>query len=268
MHHIERRWRLALLDLDGTLYRGDRVIPGAPEFVTRLRKRGIHPVFFTNNATRPPQDVCLKLARFGIAAEPTEVCTSAEAAAWHLSQKLATKGARIAYVGQAGVVDALRAVDLEPVYAGDAAADLDNCEAAVLGLDPDADYRMLARFCDVVQRLAGFVLTNPDVRLPVSGRFLPGNGALGSFVATATGIAPYVAGKPNPDFVRFALARHRVAVEEALIIGDNLATDIACGAAAGLYAIHVRTGVAYEAETAAQWRADETVDSVADLFVE
>ncbi len=268
MHeHIE--WKLALLDLDGTLYRGDTVVPGAPDLVNRLRERAIQPVFFTNNSTRTPEEVCDKLRRFGIQAEPHEVCTSSQAAAHWLRRRIGD-GGRVGYVGQKGVSQALRAEGLEPVY-----VDVDGFEdlaldGAVLGLDPSVCYQGLARFCALVDRLQWFVLTNPDVRLPVDNTFRPGNGALGSFVETATGVSPYVAGKPNKDFAQFALERFGVEPKDALIVGDNLATDIACGNSCGVYTIHVRTGVVYAREgTQAKWggvQPDEVHDSVDNLF--
>jgi HAD superfamily hydrolase (TIGR01457 family) len=271
MRHDQREWKLALLDLDGTLYRGDAVIPGAPEFVNRLRERQIQPVFFTNNATRTPEEVCAKLGRFGIAAEPREVCTSSQAAAHWLRRRIGT-GRRVGYIGRAGLAEALRAEGLEAVHVDEDGFEPTTLEGAALGLDPSVCYEGLARFCALVDKLHWFVLTNPDVRLPVEGAFKPGNGALGSFVQTATGVRPYVAGKPNPDFVTFALERFGVGPEEALIVGDNLLTDIACGKSCGVYTVHVQTGVQYESQVRqsqlADVEPDEVHESVDDLFRE
>ncbi|CAM3811016.1 HAD-IIA family hydrolase [Alicyclobacillus pomorum] len=269
MNHTQRRWKAALLDLDGTLYRGETVIPGAVEFVQRLRKRGIQPVFFTNNATRTPGDVCLKLKRLGFDAFPNEVCTSAQAAARYLQREVA-EGSKVGYLGQSGLSFALEEAGLVPVSVAADDADVIECSAAVLGLDPTATYQSLARFCNLVGRLGAFVLTNADVRLPADDTFLPGNGALGSFVSTATGVSPYVAGKPNPDFVQYVLERFQVSVEDVLVIGDNLETDVASGVLSGVYTIHVQTGVVYSeaqnGEVRGQWQPNETWPSVASLF--
>jgi 4-nitrophenyl phosphatase len=271
MNHTQYRWKAALLDLDGTLYRGENVIPGAIEFVQRLRNRDIQPVFFTNNATRTPDDVCQKLKRLGIDASPNEVCTSAQAAARYLQRTL-TQGSKVGYLGQTGLSSALKDAGFVPVAVAADEADVIECSAAVLGLDPTATYSSLARFCSLVARLGRFVLTNADVRLPVDDSFLPGNGALGSFVSTATGVSPYVAGKPNPDFVQYALERFQVSAEDVLVIGDNLETDVASGVLSGVYTIHVQTGVVYPAAqqsvAGGQWQPNETWSSVAELFME
>ncbi|SFU82755.1 HAD-IIA family hydrolase [Alicyclobacillus macrosporangiidus] len=268
MRHGERAWQAALLDLDGTLYRGDEVVPGAPEFVERLRRRGIRPVFLTNNSTRTPRQVADKLNRMGITAEPDEVCTSAEASAHQLRERFGP--AYIGFVGLDGVREALvefghRAVELgTPEHDGHPGV-----AAVVVGLDPEITYRRLTAVCAEVSRLGAFILTNGDVRLPAGDRFVPGNGALGAFIETATGIRPYVAGKPNPDFVQFALQRYGLDPDGVLLIGDNRRTDVLAGKLAGVYTVQVQSGVQYaETESASTpLEPDEVHPSVADLFL-
>ncbi|MCL6600479.1 MAG: HAD-IIA family hydrolase [Alicyclobacillus macrosporangiidus] len=268
MRHGERTWQAALLDLDGTLYRGNEVVPGAPEFVERLRQRGIRPVFLTNNSTRTPRQVADKLKGMGIAAEPDEVCTSAEASAHQLREWIGP--AEVGFVGLDGLREALveyghRAVELGTPEHGDHPG----VAAVVVGLDPEITYRRLAVVCAEVLRLGSFVLTNGDVRLPAEDRFMPGNGALGAFIETATGVRPYVAGKPNPDFVRFALQRYGLDPDKVLLIGDNRRTDVLAGKLAGVYTVQVESGVQYaEAESSsASLEPDEVHRSVADLFL-
>lgn len=268
---------MALIDLDGTLYRGNEVVPGAPGFVARLRTRNIQPVFFTNNATRTPEETAQKLQGLGIAAQPEEVCTSGQAASSWLRRQHGA-GARVAYLGAPGLERALDAEGLEPVAVDVADTGTAStwtspvvCDAAVIGLDQTVTYGRLARFCSTVSALGRFVLTNADVRLPVARGFLPGCGALGQFVQTATGIEPVITGKPSVWFVAYALERFGAEVQTTLMIGDNLRTDILAGKRAGIYSIQVRTGVQ---DTSAEddggdiWlHADEVVPSVANLFV-
>ncbi|MCL6453683.1 MAG: HAD-IIA family hydrolase [Alicyclobacillus sp.] len=271
--HEDRRWSAALIDLDGTLYRGQSPIRGADAFVERLRQRGIQPIFFTNNATRSPVSVVQRLERFGIDAHPHEVCTAAQSAAALLKAEVGN--AVVLMVGEDGLRTALEEAGLRPVSIRHPKLGerLPHVQAAVMGLDQQVTYAELDRFCCVVTRLGSFYLTNGDVRLPRATGFQPGCGALGAFVATATGLTPVVAGKPNPAFVQYALERFDALPEETLLIGDNPATDIACGAAAGLYTIQVLSGVSAtsdrKADTVGQPEAgaDEVVDSVADLFV-
>lgn len=273
MKHNEGPWELALIDLDGTLYRGERTLPGAPEFLQRLRNRGIRPVFFTNNSTRTPKQVCEKLASHQIRADFHEVCTSAQASAAHIRRRHGA-GVTVLSIGQDGLREAIIEEGLTPLFVGgEESSRTGKADAAVLGLDANLSYQDLAVFCNEVMRLGEFILTNGDVRLPAEDRFLPGNGAVGSFVATATGLSPYVAGKPNPDFVEYALARYGVAPERTLVIGDNVETDVAVGKLAGLYTIQVTTGVQYLHESTSNqvrmtshYTADEVHASVENLF--
>ncbi|WDL96863.1 HAD-IIA family hydrolase [Alicyclobacillus sp. ALC3] len=259
--------RVALLDIDGTLCRGASAIAGAAEFVERIRDRKIRPVFFTNNATRTPEQVVSYLASCGIGAHIDEVCTSAQFAA-HIIAKRVGERAKVAYIGQSGLEQALSEQGCvlvrppsKPELGGDRGV-RHAAEAAVMGLDPTATYATLAWFCHQVVGIGWYMLTNNDARFPSDDGFVPGNGALGSFVTTATGIKPVVAGKPNPDFVRYTLERFSAEVDEAVVIGDNGATDIRAGLAAGVLTIQVRSGVPLPTEGS---EADFVVDSVADL---
>jgi 4-nitrophenyl phosphatase len=263
----EKRFRLALLDLDGTLWRDGVVIPGAPAFVERLRRQGVQPVFFTNNSSRTPDEVVAVLAKCAIQAAANEVCTTAQAAAHVLQQRL-HKGASVMYVGRDGVRTALLEADFMVRRAqGDALGEawLQDVDAVVVGMDQRVTYLDLAVVARVIARLGWFVLTNPDVRLPVEDGFLPGNGAQGALLSTATGVSPIVTGKPDPSFIDFALQRYQVSREETVIIGDNLYTDILAGQQASVHSIMVRSGVVFPPADDAPI-PDETVDSVDVLF--
>lgn len=261
----------ALLDLDGTLFRGRDVIEGAPAFVRILRSRGIQPIFFTNNSSRTPVQVAAFLRDLGIEAHPDEVATSAQAAASLICHRT-TAGGRgeasiVAFVGGSGLEEALRDEGLEPrrARADELRAEWVNRAAAVaVGLAPDACYGDLALLARVAHRVGWMVLTNPDRRLPVEDGFMPGNGALGAFVQTASSAEMFVTGKPDPSFVDYALRRFHLRREEVVIVGDNVETDVAAGRAAGLATVWVRSGLGGEIDPAhpPEW----TVDSVASLL--
>ncbi len=270
MTHKDVDWKLGLIDLDGTLYRGGRPIPGSAEFVVRLRERGIQPVFFTNNATRTPIAVVQHLERMGVEAFPHEVVTSAQASASRIGPSAAD--GYVLYIGEAGIHEALREEGHQPlsVRHPKVRERLNRVKAAVLGLDSQVNYAELALFCQKTAELGAFILTNADVQLPAEEGFLPGNGAIGAFVETASRVRPYVAGKPNPDFAGYALSRFGISREDAFVVGDNPETDIRCGRLFGLYSILVETGVAEAARRAANGELDdepdEVVGSVGDLF--
>ncbi|RIV29213.1 HAD-IIA family hydrolase [Alicyclobacillaceae bacterium I2511] len=258
--HRQRVWRAALLDLDGTLYRGNSVIPGAVEFVYRLRVQGIQPVFFTNNATRTPLQVVSHLQSMGIVAKATEVCTSAQATAVYIRKRVGED--TVGFIGELGLQTALREVGLQACSPREEGFH-EGLSAAVMGLDRQVTYQQLAQFSRLVNRLGEFILTNADLQVPVVEGFIPGNGAVGSIVTAATGVTPYVVGKPNPGFVDYALQKIGVPPDEVLLIGDNPDTDLACGRQAGVYTIQVRTGTMC---STANTLADEVWDSVASLF--
>lgn len=235
--------QVALLDLDGTLYRGDTVIEGAPEFVQRLRRRGIRPVYFTNNSTRTPMQVAQHLGAFGFDCTPDDVCTSAQAAAYQVAERYGA-GGRVAYLGMEGIRVALAESGMEPISVQRLSASNIVADAAVLGLCTDVTFAGLTAFCRVAEAVGGFYLTNADMRLPVTDGIWPGNGAFGQLISAVTGLTPIVAGKPEPSFVDYALKRYGYQRSEAVIIGDNLLTDILAGILANVYTIHVQTGIA------------------------
>ncbi len=279
----QRNWKLALVDIDGTLCRDAEPIAGAAAFINRLRSNGIQPVFFTNNSTRTPKQVIDVLRNVGIEGTVDEVCTSAQATAKYIADTQEA-GAVVCYLGESGLEEAMRAEGLVPISPKLDRFDEQSSEltAAVIGLDKDVHYQHLARFCRVVYRLQSFILTNPDVRLPVPGGFLPGSGALGAFVERVTGVTPIVIGKPQATFVEFALTRYHATSETTFIVGDNLFTDIAAANRAGVYSIHVQTGILQHPVGACSGRhvqtvaypspgdlpiPNETCASVAELFV-
>jgi 4-nitrophenyl phosphatase len=264
---MSKQFRLALLDLDGTLWRGGEVIPGAPEFVERLRRQGTQPVFFTNNSSRTPEEVVDALHRCRIDAEASEVCTSAQAAANVVGQS-SEGGSIVTFVGGRGLEVALQEAGMDARRAqGKAIREpwVQEAVAAVVGIDPAVTYTDLALVARVAYRVGSFVLTNPDVRLVVEDGFMPGNGALGALVATASGTTPVVTGKPDAAFVDFALQRYAATPEETVIIGDNLYTDILAGNNAGIYSILVRTGVSFP-KREDEPSPDVVTDSVEKIF--
>lgn len=271
MNHRTKRWKVGLIDLDGTLYRGATAITGAAGFVRRLRDNGVQPVFFTNNAMRSPVSVVQQLDKLRIDAHPHEVCTSAQAAADYLHRTV--HSGYVLTIGGDGLQEALREEGLQPLSIRHPKIQqrVGEVSGAVVGLDLHVTYAELDLFCTVAARIGSFTLTNGDVQLPTETGFKPGCGAIGMFVATATRLTPYVAGKPNPAFVRYALERFHANPHEAFIVGDNITTDIAAGVAAGVYTIQVLSGVMDPdaSATASQTGiADEVVQSVADLFCE
>ena len=229
------RFDLALVDLDGVAYRGHEPIDGAAEGLTSARARGMRLVFVTNNASREPESVANQLTELGIAAEPSEVMTAAQAAAQLLLTRL-PRGSKVLVVGGAGLVTAVRAAGYVVVQSAE-----DDPAAVAQGFSPDVGWPQLAEAAYAVGRGAWHVASNLDLSLPTARGFAPGNGSLVGAVQAATGVVPDSAGKPSPTM--YDMAVERAGARETLVIGDRLDTDLAGARAGGYIGLHVLTGV-------------------------
>jgi 4-nitrophenyl phosphatase len=202
------------LDLDGVLWRGDEAVPGSAEAMGALRTAGTRVAFLTNNSAAPVADVVAKLARMGIGAAPDEVLTSAQTAADLLRDAL-PRGARVLPCAGPGVVEALAAAGLTVVERAPA-------EAVVVGFHRDFDFDGLDRAAAAVRAGARLVATNMDPTFPAPDGVLPGAGSIVAAVATASGHAPEVAGKPEAPTV--AAVRRRFG-SSGVMVGDRPSTD-------------------------------------------
>jgi 4-nitrophenyl phosphatase len=201
-------------DLDGVIWRGEDPIPGSADAVAQLRRDGLRVGFLSNNSSLPVGDVVAKLARCGVPADPSEVLTSALAAADLLGSGLAPGSAVLTCAGP-GVTEALEAVGLRPVHAPPAAA-------VVVGFHRDFDFDELDRASRAVRGGARFVATNLDATYPIPGGLLPGAGSIVAAIATAAGATPEVAGKPSRPMA--AIVRKRLGTR-GVVVGDRPTTD-------------------------------------------
>ena len=222
-----------LFDLDGVLYRGDEAVPQAPPTMVELRRRGVRPVFLTNNSSRTPRQVADRLQAIGIEADPDEVVTSALATAELLAKR---GGGRAFVIGQDGVREALTDAGIHILEGEPEEADL-----VVVGFDGGATYGSLKRASLLVQRGARLIATNADGSYPAADGLWPGAGALLSVITTTTGAEPEIVGKPFPPL--FEAGRRRGGGGKPLVVGDRLDTDIEGGARLGWDTMLVLTGV-------------------------
>lgn len=226
---------VALVDLDGVVYRGPEPVAGAPRALAEVRAAGLRLAFVTNNAARAPEAVAAHLAALGIAARPCEVVTSAQAAATVAADAL-PPGAPVLVCGGEG----LRAAALERGLRLVSSAD-DRPAAVLQGLSLSLTYADLAEATLAVRGGARWIAANGDTTLPTSRGIQPGNGALVAAVAVATGRRPVVCGKPEPPL--FLEAVRRCAATRPLVVGDRLDTDIEGAVRLGLPSLLVLTGV-------------------------
>jgi glycerol-1-phosphatase len=237
---LDTAYDVALLDLDGTVYLGGAAIPGAAQALRKAAEAGMRLAYVTNNASRTPAAIAALLTSFGLAATPDDVVTSAQAAARMLAERLPA-GAQVLVIGGSSLRMAVRERGLHPVTTA-----AGRPPAVVQGYAPDVGYSMLAEGGLAVAGGALFVATNADLTLPSRRGNQPGNGSLVEVIATATGVRPLVAGKPEPPLHRESVLR--TGAKRPLVVGDRLDTDIEGACRVGADSLLVLTGVTSPAE--------------------
>lgn len=224
--------RCFLLDMDGTFYLGDRLLPGALDFMRYLGQSGRDYLFLTNNSSRTAVFYAAKLTGMGWPAQPGDVLTAGEATArWIVRQKSA---ARVYLLGTP---------DLEAEFAAHGLTlTAEAPDYVVLGFDKTLTYEKLATACRLIRGGVPFVATHPDFNCPTEDGFIPDCGAMIELIAASTGVRPLVIGKPQREIVETVLAKKNCPPAATAIVGDRLYTDIATGKNAGITSILVLSG--------------------------
>ena len=226
---------VALLDLDGVVYRGPDAVPGAVHALATAASHGMRLAYVTNNASRSPSAIAAQLTRLGVPTGAADVVTSAHAAATLVAQRFPA-GSAVLAAGAIGLRLALRERGLRPVSLA-----ADRPVAVVQGYAPDMNYGLLAEAGIAVRDGAWYVATNADSTLPTPRGPQPGNGSLLQVIITATGVKPVVAGKPETPLHAESIAR--TGAKRPLVIGDRLDTDIEGAVRGGADSLLVLTGV-------------------------
>ena len=229
-----RALRAFIFDMDGVIYRGHEVVPGAAEFIANLRQAGVPFIYLTNNSSTPPDKVALRLADMGIPATASEVLTSADVTAAEVSR--AVTGRQALVVGEEGIRSALTRSGFTLVD------DHRDADVVVVGIDRQTTYARLREAALAIRRGAPFFATNTDRTLPTEAGLVPGAGAVVGFLEIATDVRPTVFGKPSPGIFRHALGAIGTDEKVTAAIGDRPDTDILGAQAAGLPSIAVLSG--------------------------
>ncbi|WP_229106262.1 TIGR01457 family HAD-type hydrolase [Paenibacillus sp. 1001270B_150601_E10] len=230
----------ALIDLDGTMFHGSERIEGAELLIQALQDWNIPYLFVTNNSSRTAQDVADLLNGMDIPARPQDVLTTAQAAAQYIKRKYGNK--RVYMIGEKGLEQALNDEEiewtnnLEEAYGEDIGV-------VVQGIDRSFSYAKLEAASSAVRRGAVFIATNPDLMLPSDRGLSPGSGSLSRAIEAVSGIQALYIGKPEPIIMEIALERLQCSPQDAVVIGDNMMTDMRAGARAGCQTALVLTGV-------------------------
>ena len=249
-----------LMDMDGTFYLSDHLLPGAEEFLSYATAAGLPVLFLTNNSSRNRHAYVLKMAALGVTVPPEQILTSGEATAQYLHG--VAPRARVALFG----TPELEADFREYGYA----LDQDNPSHIVLGFDLTINYAKLTRLCDLVRRGLPYIATHPDYNCPIAGGFIPDIGAIIAFVETSTGRKPdVIVGKPYQHILDMAAARIGQPLETLCMVGDRLYTDIAMGQSTPIRTVLVLSGETSRADlTDSPFVPDYVFENLADLTTE
>lgn len=247
-----------LIDMDGVLVSGRKPIPGAPEFIQRLRERERKFLILTNNPMYTPGDLAHRLQSNGLEVPAERIFTSAMAAALFLQKQAA--GDKVYVIGESGLTTALHdagfiLTDIEPDY-------------VVLGDTFGYNYEFVKKAVRLIVAGARFIATSPDASAPSEGGLMPACGAMAALIEKATGVAPFFIGKPNPLMMRTALNYLGVHSENTIMVGDRMDTDVIAGVQTGLETILVLSGVTrLEDVERYPYRPTHILGSVAEIEV-
>jgi len=221
-----------LTDMDGVLIHEETALPGAKEFISRLREREVPFLVLTNNSIYTPRDLSARLESAGLSVPEENIWTSALATATFLAKQ--SENRRAFVVGEAGLTTAL--------YERGFVMTNDHPDVVVLGETRTYSFELLTQAIRLIEGGARFIATNPDVTGPSSDGPLPATGAVAAMITAATGKTPYYVGKPNPVMLRNGLNKIDAHSEETALIGDRMDTDILAGMESGLQTHLVLSG--------------------------
>ena len=245
-----------LIDMDGVLIYGKKMVPGANEFIQRLKDKGKKFLVTTNNPSFTPGDLAHRLQSTGLNIEDTQIFTSAMAAANFVSTQKPDGKAFV--IGESGLTEALHKADY-------ILTDI-NPDYVILGETENYSFPRITKAIELIMNGAIFLATNPDPTGPSEKGVVPACGAMAAFIENATGKSPFFTGKPNPLMMRSALNYLGVHSENTTMIGDRMDTDVIAGIESGMSTILVLSGIS-KPEDISQYpyRPQYIVNSVADL---
>lgn len=222
-----------IIDMDGVIYHGNRLLPGVADFLDWLEKSEKKYLFLTNSSERTPKELHEKLKRLGINVGEEHFYTSALATASFLSNQMPDGSAYI--VGDAGLIHALYSVgytvnNVNPDY-------------VVVGETHSYNFEKIELAVNLVLKGAKLIGTNPDVSGPIEDGITPSTKALIAPIEIAAGKKAYYVGKPNPLMMRIALKILGVRREETIVIGDRMDTDVRCGLESEIDTLLVLSGI-------------------------
>ena len=223
------------LDMDGTVYLGERWIDGAQDFLHRIEETGRSYIFVTNNSSKNAAVYVEKLCRMGLDVGEEKIVTSGQAAIHYLQRHF--PDAKVFLLGNSMLREefAQAGIILEEEHP----------DVVMTAFDTTLDYRKMCKVCDHVRAGLPYLATHPDYNCPTETGFIPDVGAIHAFIhASAFRYPDRIIGKPNADIIDYLCTRVNTRREEIAMVGDRLYTDIAAGRNNGLKSILVLSGEA------------------------
>lgn len=231
MKLTEKVW---LIDLDGTMYHGEHKVKDANLFIEKLKQLNLSFRFVTNNSSATAEDVVKKLNKFGIYATVEHICTSAQATAQYVSN--IKPNAKVYVIGEYGLREALANQGLQLV-------EDEQPDYVVQGIDRELTYEKVAKAVNFIRNGAISIMTNPDLLLPSTHGLIPGAGSIGAMIEQASGQSPIIIGKPSSILINYALNSVNANPQDAIVLGDNMLTDIKAGQNANCFSLLLLTGI-------------------------
>lgn len=242
--------KMFALDMDGTIYLGEKWIDGAKDFLKAVEESGRDYMFLTNNSSKNANVYVEKLKRMGLEVDESKIVTSGQATIFYLQQNF--PGKKVYLLGNPLLQEEFRQAGIELVEEG--------AEVVVTAFDTTLDYAKMCRVCDYVRAGLPYIATHPDYNCPTEDGFIPDAGAIHAFIhASAFRYPDRIIGKPNGDIIDYLMSRvngascgkntaeegrGEIARNEIAMVGDRLYTDVAAGCNNGLNGVLVLSGEA------------------------
>ena len=227
-----KRKKLWLFDMDGTVYEEERVFDGTLDLLKKITLNGGRYVFITNNSSKSVADYINKMQRLNIPADENNFFTSSQATVLWLNENM--PGAKVYCQGTKSLVNELKSSGINVT---------ENVDVVLIGFDTELTFKKLRNTCKILSTQdVVYIATNPDLVCPVSFGFIPDCGSICTMIQNATKREPKYIGKPERTMVDTVCKKYAIDLEDTVVIGDRLYTDIAAGLNAGVTVVCVLTG--------------------------
>lgn len=232
---ILKNKKLFILDMDGTFYLGDKLLDGSLKFIEKIRQTGKEFMFFTNNASKTPEEYMEKLKKMGCEVERKNIVTSGDVTIEYLLKNYSNS--KIYLVGTPSLEESFRRSGINLADKDDKSADI-----VVVSFDLTLTYEKVKKACYYIKNGSLFLATHMDLNCPTEYGSVPDCGAICAMITASTGVEPKYLGKPFKETTEMIKNISGCDSDEMVVIGDRLCTDIAMGYKNGITSVLVLTG--------------------------